>query len=361
MAMRNITETGRRAVAAGRKWCAAACVGIVVALSSANLYAQADIHFSQFYETSILRNPSNTGVFADDYKFGAYYRSQWSSISYPFETMMISAETHLPISSMSSDFVSFGLLGYSDKAGSVNQKITGIYPAINYNKSLDPDHNRFISIGFTGGHVQYSFEPGKATFNNQFMNGHFDPTLPSLENLPAAQMSMWDLGAGLNFNTSVGPGNNTTYIIGFSGYHFTQPKFSYYQVDGITQNMRLNGNAAMSTNITEDVNFQAHANLAFQGSYKEIMLGGLVSWSRQVAGPNNVFTLTGGVFYRNRDAVIPVIKLKYNYWALGISYDVNTSTLKDASKMDGGYEITLFVSGNFTDKGIAKKMVCPHF
>jgi type IX secretion system PorP/SprF family membrane protein len=324
-------------------------------------FAQADVHFSQFYETSILRNPAMTGVFADDYKFGGYYRSQWSSISNPFQTAMISAEAHLPISAMSTDFFSFGLLGYSDHAGSINQKITGIYPAVNYNKSINPDHNSYLSIGFTGGHLQYSFDPGKATFNNQYYGGHYDPSLPSLENLPAAQMSLWDLGAGINFNTSTGAGNNTTYIIGFSGYHFTQPKFTYYQVDGITQNMRFNGNVAMSTNITEDVAFQVHGNIAFQGSYKEIMLGGLVSWSKQLAGPQNVFTLTGGAFYRYKDAVIPVVKVKYNYWALGFSYDVNTSPLKDASNMDGGYEITLFVSGNFTDKGITKKLVCPHF
>ena len=36
--------------------------------------AQADIHFSQFYETSILRNPSLTGVFSNDFKIGGYYR-----------------------------------------------------------------------------------------------------------------------------------------------------------------------------------------------------------------------------------------------------------------------------------------------
>jgi hypothetical protein len=40
------------------------------------LLAQADIHFSQFYETSILRNPALTGVFPEDYRVGAYERSE---------------------------------------------------------------------------------------------------------------------------------------------------------------------------------------------------------------------------------------------------------------------------------------------
>src|ERR1035437_6178571 len=236
-----------------QKYCAY-FAGIFIMLSPVYLFAQADIHFSQFYETSILRNPALTGVFANDYKLGVYYRNQWSSISNPYNTVLVSAETHLNVRETSEDFVSFGLLGYYDKAGSIDEKITSVYPAINYNKSINPDHNTFLSFGFTGGYLQYSFDPGKATFNNQYLNGKFNVYNPTMENLPNAKMNVWDLGAGINFNTSTGEGNNVTYVIGVSGYHFTQPKFSYYQTaNNITQNMRLNGNAGISANINDQV------------------------------------------------------------------------------------------------------------
>ena len=42
-----------------------------------------DIHFSQFYDNAILRNPALTGIFSDEYKFGLDYRSQWGSVSIP--------------------------------------------------------------------------------------------------------------------------------------------------------------------------------------------------------------------------------------------------------------------------------------
>ncbi len=119
--------------------------------------AQADIHFSQFYETSVLRNPALTGVFEDAYKFGAYYRNQWSSVSNPYQTEMISAETHVSAGRNSNDFFSIGLLGYADEAGAIDQKISAIYLALAYNKSINPDHNTYLSFGFTGGYVQYSF------------------------------------------------------------------------------------------------------------------------------------------------------------------------------------------------------------
>jgi type IX secretion system PorP/SprF family membrane protein len=320
--------------------------------------AQADIHFSQFYETSILRNPALTGVFSSDYKVGVYYRNQWSSISHPYETKLVTGEGRFQLSEMSNDFFSFGVLGFTDKAGSVDQRITGIYPAVNYNKSMNVDRNSYLSVGFTGGHIQYSFDPAKATFNNQFQGGRFDPSLPSLENIPISQFSFWDLGAGINYNTNLG--ENATIIVGASGYHFTQPKFSYYQVDGLTQNMRINVNAASGFNINNEILAQLQGNFAMQGTYKEVMAGGLVSWTREQAERKSV-TLTGGLFYRVADAIIPVVRIKYNSLAIGASYDVNVSTLKDASKMNGGFEITLFHTGDFSDKGMAKKMVCPKF
>ena len=324
-------------------------------------FGQADIHFSQFYETSILRNPALTGVFGDDYKLGAYYRNQWSSITNPYNTVLVSAESHVPVSPVTDDFFSFGILCYSDKAGSINQKISTFYPAINYNKSLNTDHNRYLSVGFTGGYMQYSFDPSKTTFNNQFQNGKFDPANPSLENLPNAKMNLWDLGAGINYNTSTGVDNRSTYVVGLSVYHFTQPKFSYYQKAGITENMRINVNGALSTSVTDLVSVMLQTNYAMEGTYRELMMGGLVSWSAATSGVQNIFVLSGGLFYRYGDALIPVVKVSYKNLAMAVSYDVNLSSLKEASNMQGGYEVTLFFTGNYSDKGIAKKTVCPKF
>ncbi len=338
--------------------CVRAATALAIACIPVVATAQADIHFSQFYETSILRNPALTGVFASDYKVGVYYRNQWSSITHPYETKLVSGEGRVAVSAMSDDFFSFGILGIADKAGSVDQKITGFYPAVNFNKSMNTETNSYLSVGFTGGNIQYSFDPVKATFNNQFQGGRFDPQLPTMENLPAAKMSFWDLGAGINYNASAS--ENMTYVVGVSAYHFTQPKFSYYQTEGITQNMRLNFNAATGFAMTEAVSAQLQGNAAFQGTYKEIMLGGLLSWAQSVDGVKT-FVLTGGAFYRYGDAAIPVLKVKYNNMALGVSYDVNISTLKPASQMQGGFEVTLFMIGDFTNKGLNKKTVCPHF
>jgi len=327
------------------------------------VHAQADIHFSQFYETSILRNPALAGVFEDDYKFGAYYRNQWSSISNPFQTGLVSAETHAPVSHMNNDFFSFGLLGYADEAGSIDQKITAIYLAAGYNKSFNTDHKTFLSVGFTGGYLQYSFDPSKATFNNQYVNGHYDPNAPILETLPYPKFTFFDVGAGINFNTCAGPDNKTTYVFGVSGYHFNQANLSYYQIPGLTEEVRWNVNAGISTAMSENVGLMLQANYANEGTYTELIGGGLVTWTAVSRGLQDVFALSCGVFYRYDDAIIPVVKVKHKNMSLGFSYDVNVSSLKDASDMAGGFEMTLFITGSYSgaNNGVYKKTICPRF
>src|SRR5438552_1845295 len=79
-----------------------------------------DIHFSQFYDNAILRNPSLTGIFSGEYKVGLDYRSQWGSISVPYNTFMISGETRVIVDREVGDYLSFGAVATYDKAGTIS-------------------------------------------------------------------------------------------------------------------------------------------------------------------------------------------------------------------------------------------------
>ena len=58
---------------------------------SYNSLAQ-DVHFSQFNETKALINPALVGYQDGDYKIQAQRRSQWGSVTVPFNTFSISLE-----------------------------------------------------------------------------------------------------------------------------------------------------------------------------------------------------------------------------------------------------------------------------
>lgn len=321
-----------------------------------------DIHFSQFYETSILRNPSLTGIFASDYKLTATYRNQWSSISKPFQTAVVSGEFRKPMGNMG-DFLSIGLLGYYDRAGSIDLQTISVYPAVNYNKILNEEHSTYLSVGFTGGYIQRSFNPDKATFNNQYIGDQYSASNPSGETLPNPKLNYWDMGAGVTYSGNTGMNNSTSYTIGAAGYHFTKPKTSFYNNAGISLDMRLNVNGSVTKQLNEIFSVQCHANYVNQGSYNELLAGGLVGWNKKDEGYTSgpiLFAIYGGVFMRLNDALIPVVKVRYRDYNFAFSYDGNLSKLHIASNVRGGYELTISKMGLFSDPGEGKaRTICP--
>ena len=57
-----------------------------------------DLHFSQFFNAPLTVNPANTGFIPDaDYRLGAHYRNQWSSIlAKPYKTIT-SFQDHMTV------------------------------------------------------------------------------------------------------------------------------------------------------------------------------------------------------------------------------------------------------------------------
>jgi hypothetical protein len=81
-----------------------------------NTQAQ-DIHFSQFFEAPLLRNPSLAGLFDGDLRLQVVYRDQWKSVTpNSFRTASINGEYKMAVSG--DDFFTVGAQLLLDKAGS---------------------------------------------------------------------------------------------------------------------------------------------------------------------------------------------------------------------------------------------------
>jgi hypothetical protein len=71
----------------------------------------------------------------------------------------------------------------------------------------------------------------------------------------------------------------------------------------------------------------------------------MTSEASKFTGLKDASAVSAGVFYRNKDAVIIKGMFEWQNYALGIAYDLNTSSLAEVSKRKGGFEIFLrFVS-----------------
>lgn len=322
-----------------------------------------DIHFSQFYETSILRNPALTGIYNGDYRFGIMYRNQWNSVNNaPFQTATATAEIKKQIGE-TQNFIGIGVLGFFDRTGSINLTTLSGNLSVSYNKSLNEEHSTFLSFGIMGGYLQRNYDPSKMILGNQYIPGSgYDPANPSGEkNLPNPKLSQMDIGAGINYTSNTGADNKTNYSVGLSAYHLTRPESNFYgDIAGVRQDMRFNINASGNWLITETWSAQALGNFMQQGKYTEVIVGGMAGRKNAESGSEDILILYGGLMYRLNDAVIPVIKIDYNDLTIGMSYDMNVSKLRAASNLRGGFEISLTKTGLMTDpqRGFSST-VCP--
>lgn len=325
------------------------------------VYAQ-DIHFSQFYENSIMRNPGLTGIFSGDYKIGANYRTQWSNISVPFQTSLVCAETRVATNRSVGDYLSFGFAATYDKAGSISFNSFQVYPALNYNKSLEDKRNSYLSVGFAGGYIQRSYDLSKATFSSQYVNGAYANSNPSGEHLNNLTLENYDVAAGLSLNSSAGPNNIVNYYIGASAFHVNKPKQAFDDKNAlIVLATKYTANAGFSWKINRQLGLLAHADYSKQATYTQAIFGGMGSWQTTNENSANL-KVYAGLFVRVKDAVIPTFKIDYKVYSLTFSYDVNTSSLQPATNGAGGYEISLYIKGRYKKSAeMGPNVNCPRF
>ena len=72
-----------------------------------------DIHFSQFWETSLLRNPSLAGLFEGDLRVQTIYRDQWNNLTNAYRTGSMSLENKLSVGK-GDDYLTIGLQTFFD-------------------------------------------------------------------------------------------------------------------------------------------------------------------------------------------------------------------------------------------------------
>lgn len=333
--------------------------GLIICINP-DLMAQ-DVHFSQFYENAILRNPALTGIFSGDYKAGVNYRSQWSSVdANPFMTVLASAEGRVSLGERIPDCFSFGLTAVYDRSNSIDFTTTQVYPALNYNKFIESRHNTFLSLGFTFGYIQRSVDVSKMTFANQYANGSYSASNSSRETLRFMNTNNFDLGFGLSLNSSFGKDNRHNYFIGGAYYHVTTPSLSFReQAQLVKLAPKYNFNYGMKLSMTENSSVLLHLNYVDQNPYREIIGGGLVSWKDRMPKGHNNLVLYAGLFYRYQDAFIPTVKVDFNNYSINVSYDINNSSARRATNGWGGYEISLFCKGFFQNNNHSVR--CPRF
>ena len=320
-----------------------------------------DIHFSQFSETPLLRNPALAGIFNGDFRLQAVYRNQWNSVTVPYQTSSVSVEFKLPVG-QGDDFLTLGGALLYDKAGTISLTATHVLPVLNYHKSLSAERNMYLSAGFAAGIVQRRLDWSKVTTNSQFNGMDYDPTLFNGESFLNDNYLYFDGSAGLSFNTQIGENADNNMYMGIALHHFNQSaRASFYNSPDVQVIPKwvFSGGLRMSVNDYAFVTF--HADYSKQRTSSEIIAGML--YSVKLDDPvSPKYVISGGGFLRWKDAFIPVVKMEVSPLAFAVSYDVNVSQLKAGSQSRGGFELSLSYQKFFDRNNSSREAIrCPRF
>lgn len=292
-----------------------------------------DLHFSQFYESPLLRNPALAGLFEGDIRVQSVFRDQWNSVTTGYRTGSLSGEYKMPVSS-GDDFMTLGLQLFYDKAGTVSYTNTQVLPALNYHKSLNSEKNMYLSLGFMGGWVQHRIDLSKITTNSQY-NG-----MGIGENITNPSYSYLDGSVGMSFNSALKNNPHNNYYIGAAYHHFNRPRNSFYKNKEIELNPKWVFSGGLKLEVNEYTSISLQGDHSRQGSFKETVFGAMYELKFGDNPELPAYAIHFGTFLRWGDALIPVIKLDYFPFSVAFSYDANISKLKPSSRGRGGFEIS---------------------
>ncbi len=315
-----------------------------------------DIHFSQFYASPLTLNPAQTGFFDGQYRIGANYRNQWRSLPVPFNTASVYADFGLLKGKFKSgDWLGLGVLFAHDKAGSGELTTTQFMLSAAFHKSLGSE-KVFLSLGVQGGMFQRNIDFNKFYFDNQWNDVLFDQSATSGEENAFQSDASWkpDMSAGLQL--SFLPSKDVVVFAGGSVRHIIRPDDSFYGSDNKT-GLRPVIHAGAQGHVGRHLSIEPSAVFTLQKKAMETVLGTLLGYSLSNT-KKDMGTFYFGIHGRIKDALIFPVGYKIKNARFLFSYDVNLSSLKDASNSRGAFEFSLVYAGGKKPAG-GKMMPCP--
>jgi type IX secretion system PorP/SprF family membrane protein len=305
-----------------------------------------DIHYSQFYSNDISMNPASTGLFTGIVRGVISYKDQWRSVANPYKTFSVALD-HAFLQDNKSLDLGVGLLLNSDKAGAVGFGTNGLNLLLSSIVPINKDMK--IAGGINIGYNTRTLNAGDARWGTGFDNDGTYNTSYVNETSDFGGVSYLDFSGGILFNyNSSGNGvvhtDATELTIGASYSHINKPVTQYYTYgnDNISAKLLVNADAIIPVSGTS-FSIIPSGFVSLQGKSREIVFGSLFKYQikegSKYTGLETASDVSLGVHYRMSGSVIVGSMLQFTQFGIGISYDVNTSKLRAATKYKGGVEI----------------------
>ncbi len=321
-----------------------------------SLQAQ-DLHFSQFFNSPLVTNPANTGFIPDaDYRIGGNYRNQWSSVmAVPYKTMSLFADAQVFRDRLENGWLGLGGMILNDKAGTGSLTSTKVYGSLAYHQMLGL--SSLLSAGFNIGWANKHINEAKLKFPDQFDGKFFDGKLPTIVTFTNNYVSYIDIHAGMNY--AYFPDENVYINAGYSIQHANRPKETFFGDNSVYGRipMRHTGFVNAILKLNDKVIINPNAYFTTQAKATDLVFGLNANYNLSEFGEQQ---LIAGVYYRLRDAVVPMVGLEFANIQIVYSYDVTLSSMSKYNGYRGASELSIIKKG-FYPENVDRASICPKF
>ncbi len=332
-----------------------------------------DIHFSMFDMAPLSLNPAYTGAFYGTYRIGGIYRDQWASfLPGQFTTPFIYLDAPVLVV-RKRDWLGVGGMLLSDRAGTPTLSRTAFLFSAAYHMALDKRGNNVLTLGVQGGPVMWDFDKagycanlpeGEYCYGNEIPDrlgggGDQDPLVGHFPNGPNNRgLQYTDINAGLLFKSRVN--KEMDFTLGVGVLHLgNSDKIVYSSNKAFRVPFRINAHAQMNMTLTDKIVVTPQLLYTRMGPASEAVLQ---AWGSYAWDVQKQLNLRAGLGYRFGDAAEVLLGLDYKDFRVGVSYDVNVSSLKEATRFRGGFEAALSYIGKIYKKPKVKPaVICPKF
>lgn len=313
-----------------------------------------DIHFSQFYQSPFSLNPALCGDFDGAYRLIGNQRTQWRSVTVPYTTLGFAAD----MAHFSKKDLGIGASFFTDKAGDSRLTTTMFNLVVSKKINIQGVDKHTLSVGAMLGLTSMSIDYSQLNYDNQWTGLMYDPSIDPNERYARDSRMYGNVHLGVIYQRPVN--QDWTVRGGFALFNLSSPKQSWFDNAFVRLNIRNVFHASATYTIDETWQAEPMAMWMKQGQFNEVNLGGRVHYVLE-SKPWMYRSFYGGVMARAKDAGYIILGMRYDQWDVGVSYDINTSTLKPASNGRGGLEfgVIYIIPPKPTIKQARK--VCPDY
>jgi type IX secretion system PorP/SprF family membrane protein len=336
---------------------------IIVLLAAHSSWLSAssqDLHFSQFFNSPLLTNPANTGFIPEgDYRVGFNIRNQWASVTaFPYKTMSAFGDVQVMPNRDNTGWLGLGGQILRDMAGTSVLTSTKIYGSVAYHQMIN--QGSLVSLGFNVGWANKHINTADLTFPSQWNGKFFDVQHTSVApKLDASNINYLDLQVGMNYAYFT---EGSLYLnAGFSAMHVNRPRETFFSSQSVENRIPVRYTAFFNGSFMPNSQWIINPNIYASYQAKSYEIVGGLNARYNLSGDGDK-TLMAGLYYRYKDAFIPMIGLGIKDFNFTFSYDATTSSLKNYNNTRGAFELSVIKNG-VLDKYSGNKHdgMCPSF